>query len=229
MRENALTAELGEVRPSADLGFSGNFVPGVYRTVMISNPKMMHIMDISSEYPLLKLEADAWLCLAFCTGDMKLPPLEVIDQHISSQMLEEMNVAFLRWSVDPNYFKALFDLGDDHWADDPSDPRTIHLNTEYLAYYVGLIARDLRDANYPVDFGTYGQLTELGEKLVQLGLARVAAMHTDDDADADWKTFRDTDPEKFFSIYTGKKSAALPKPWLELTSEDNVTGEGDSK
>lgn len=226
MRDNPLTPDLGDITPSADLGFSGNLFPGVYRTVLQSNPKMMYIMDINSEYPLLHLEAEAWLCLAFCAGNVTMPPNEDVEQEIQSKMLEEMNVAYLRWSIDPNYFDAMFDLGDSHWTDDYNDERTIQMNQEYLGYYIGLIARNLRDAKYPVKLSDEsGTLTELGRKLVDLGLLNVKMRHLlDSDApDATWRTFRDT-PEILHSIYTGQPSAPLPRPWLELTPEDDVVG-----
>lgn len=231
MKENSLTPDLGQVPPRTDLSFSGNLVPGFYRSVLISNPKMMYIMDINSEYPLLHLEAEAWMCLAFCTGDLELPAKEVIDEEIQKQMLDEMDIAYLRWSVDANYFDALFDLGDDHWTDDYKDPRTIQLNEEFLGYYIGLIARNLRDSKYPVDFGTPGELNELGKKLVQLGLENVKMRHLldPDSEDSAWKTFRDVDPQPLRSIYTGQQSAPLPKPWLELKPDDDVVGEIDSK
>ena len=222
MRENPLTPDLGEVPPSAVLSFSGNLVPGFYRSVLISNPRMMYIMDINSEYPLLHLEAEAWLCLAVCTGDVKVPSKEAIEEEIQGQMLEEMNIAFLRWSMDSNYFDAMIDLGENHWTDDYDDPRTIQINEEFLAYYVGLIARNLRDAKYPVDFGTYGELNDLGKKLVTLGLENVKMMHLlePESKDSTWKTFRDVKPDTLQSIFTGQKATPLPKPWLELKGDD---------
>lgn len=218
MRDNPLTPDMGDITPSSDLSFSGNLFPGVYRSVLRSNPKMMYIMDINSEYPLLHLEAEAWTCLAFCTGDLELPADEVIDEETRTQMLEEMNIAYLRWSVDRNYFEALFDLGEEHWTDDYDDPRTIQINEEYLGYYIGLIARNLRDSKYPVDFGTLSNLSELGKKLVQLGFEHMKFRHLLDpeSEDSTWRTYRDVDSQPMRSIFTGQESAALPKPWLHL-------------
>jgi hypothetical protein len=226
MRENPLTPDMGEVKPSAELSFSGNLFPAVYRSVLISNPKMMYIMDINSEYPLLHLEAEAWTCLAFCTGDLELPPKEVIDEEMKTQMLEEMNIAYLRWSVDRNYFEAMFDLGDEHWSDNYDDPRTIQINEEYLGYYIGLIARNLRDSKYPVDLGTFSNLSELGEKLVQLGMHNLMFRHLlDPESDeSTWRTYRDANPQPLRSIYTGQESVALPKPWLELKDGKDALG-----
>mmetsp|Transcript_31180 Transcript_31180/g.47171 ORF Transcript_31180/g.47171 Transcript_31180/m.47171 type:complete len:623 (-) Transcript_31180:235-2103(-) len=224
MRENPLTPDVGEVVPCRDLGFSGNLIPGMYRSVLISNPKMMYIMDINSEYPLLHLESEAWMCLAFCMGDTQFPAAEVVENEMQKQMLEEMNIAYLRWSIDPNYFEALDDLDDDHWTDDYTDTRTIEMNEEYLGYYVGLIARNLKEAKYPVDFGTYGDLNDLGKRLVKLGLENIKLRHLLDpsEEEAEWKTFRDANPTGLSSIYTGEIPSALPKPWMELKGDESV-------
>mmetsp|Transcript_18887 Transcript_18887/g.21061 ORF Transcript_18887/g.21061 Transcript_18887/m.21061 type:complete len:628 (+) Transcript_18887:44-1927(+) len=230
MRENPLTPDLGEVVPSHNLGFSGNLIPGMHRSVLISNPKMMYIMDINSDYPLLQLESEAWMCLAFCTGDMDFPAQEIIDEERQNQMLEEMNIAYLRWSVDPNYFEALYDLGDDHWTDNYDDTRTIQINEEYLGYYVGLIARNLKDSKYPVDFGTYGKLNDLGKKLVQLGFENIKLRHLldPDNEESKWKTFRDVNPKALSSIYTSKIPTPLPKPWLEIKSNESIINRTDN-
>mmetsp|Transcript_29366 Transcript_29366/g.44815 ORF Transcript_29366/g.44815 Transcript_29366/m.44815 type:complete len:628 (-) Transcript_29366:258-2141(-) len=224
MRENPLTPDVGQVVPSRDLGFSGNLIPGMYRSVLISNPKMMYIMDINSEYPLLHLESEAWMCLAFCVGDMNFPALEVVEEEMQKQMLEEMNIAYLRWSIDPNYFEALDELDDDHWTDDYTDSRTIQMNEEYLGYYVRLIARNLKESKYPINFGTYGDLNDLGKKLVKLGLENIKLRHLLDPSneETEWKTFRDANPKGLSSIYTGETPSPLPKPWLLLKSDDNI-------
>lgn len=217
MKPNAFTPDLGEIQPTKELSFSGNILPGLYRTLLISNPKMMFIMDFNSEYPLLQLEAEAWLCLAFCCGNLEVPSKEKMEERIHQQMLDEMNVAYLRWSMDQNYYQAMFALGGNHWSDDYSDPRTNQVNEEYYAHYLGIIASMQKDAGYPIDFGSYGDLNELGQKLVKLGAQNIYMRHT---LDSDWMTFRDVDAGPFVSAHTGQKSLALPKPWVELSGDD---------
>ena len=82
--------------------------------------------------------------------------------------------------------------------------------------------RDMRDANYPVDYGSYDGLTSVGKKLVELGLQNIHVRHLldPDSKDSDWKTFRDADPSPFVSIHTGQGSSSLPKRWLDLKQGD---------
>ena len=141
MKHNALTPDLGEVEPNKELSLSGNIVPGIYRTLLMSNPRMMYLMDLNSEVPLLHLEAMAWLALAFITKVATVPTEEEMDEEIESQMIDEMNIAYLRWSMDRNYFNALDELGDEHWSDDPKDARTVELNKEITDYYTRIVAR----------------------------------------------------------------------------------------
>ena len=141
MKENALTPDIGHVQPSAELSLSGNIIPGLYRTVLISNPKMMYLMDVNSELPVLQLEAFARLSLAYITKEAVLPNTEDMESEIQSQMMDEMNIAYLRWSMDRNFFDALDELGDDHWSDNYDDARSTELNREFMEYYCRIFAR----------------------------------------------------------------------------------------
>jgi Flavin-binding monooxygenase-like len=227
MKPNAYTDDLGDVKPAAELSFSGNIVPGIHRTILISNPKMMHIIDMGSEFPVLWLEALAWLCLAYITGDARTPSIEEMERNIHEQMMDEMNIAYLRWSMDRNYFEAMDVLGDNHWSDDREDPRCTQENRAFYRYFMSVIARDFKDSKYPVDFGTYEELNENGNLMVDLGINNLTMRHLlrEDSPDSDWRTYRDVDPTKFRSIYTGQCAYPFPKPWLELDPDYDVTGE----
>ena len=222
MKQNPFTEELGEIKPSAELCFSGNIVPGLYRTMLISNPKMMYILDMSSEYPLLRQEALAWLCLAYITGDAPTPSSEEMEQKIQEQMMDEMNISYLRWSMDRNYFEAMNVIGDNHWSDNPEDPRSMQLNRDFYKYFTSVIAREFKDSKYPVDFGTYEELNDHGNMLVDLGLQNLYVRHLlkDDSPDAEWRTFRDVDPAPFRSIYTGQQACAFRKHWLDIVKNE---------
>jgi hypothetical protein len=102
---------------------------------------MLYIMDNQSEYPLLQLEALAWLTLGFIVGEIDIPDKEQMEQYNLERLIEEMHIAYLRWSLDDNYFQALDELPDNHWSDDYDDPRAINCNKELLAHYAGALAR----------------------------------------------------------------------------------------
>jgi hypothetical protein len=81
---------------------------------------------------------------------------------------------------------------------------------------------DFNDAKYPIEFGSYGALNEKGEKLVEIGLQNIIMRHLLDKSsdEAAWKTYRDVDPSPLRSIYTGQVPTPLPRPWLEMQTED---------
>ena len=47
--------------------------PGIYRGLLISNPNMMFMRDVAGEIPLLDLDIQAWLLIAYIVGDLSIP------------------------------------------------------------------------------------------------------------------------------------------------------------
>jgi len=224
MKDNPFTPDIGHVEPSPVLDFSGNIVPGIYRTLWIKNPSMMYLVDSESEFPLLTLEAQAWLALAYITGDTPIPSVEEMERGFQEQLMQEMNTAYLRWSMDGNYFEALDNLDENHWSDDYDDPRAEQMNEELYAYYIGVIARDFRASKYDVDLGTYDDLNETGRKFVSIGVETLKLRHLcgEEPGEAEWRTFRDVlDTSKIRSVYTGQEASKLPQCWLEV--DDSFT------
>ena len=88
-------------------------------------------------------------------------------------------------------------------------------------------------SGYPLDFGTYEKLNKKGKALASMNLiAECARYDMDDDSpDASWRTFRDCNPSKCCSIFTGTRAAPFKCPWLELESckttdiVDQIAGE----
>jgi len=225
MRPNALQSDIGNIEPSEELDFSSNIIPGVYRNVLIKNPRMMYLASLDNT--LLELDVAAWLCLAYITGDTIVPSKEEMEREIQEQMIEEMHIPYLRWEMDMNYFEALDKLGGDHWHEDSKDSRTRAIDEEHARYLAKLLARNMRSAKYLVDFGSYDSLNEKGEKFVQIELQNDYARRMLDakGPEAEWKTYRDVDPIFFRSIYTGQPAAPLPCHWLNLDRDGkNKTG-----
>lgn len=215
MRPNALQPEIGDIEPSEKLDFSSNIIPGVYRNVLIKNPRMMYLASLDNT--LLELDIAAWQCLAYVTGDATVPSKEQMEREIQKQMIAEMHIPYLRWEMDMNYFEALDELGDDHWSEDCKDSRTHAIDEEHARYLAKILARNMRSAKYLVDFGSYDSLNEKGERFAQLGLRNDYARRTLDAKapEAEWKTYRDIEPSLFRSIHTGQPAAPLPCHWLD--------------
>ena len=141
MRTNAFTPEFGEIEPSDELDFSEYVIPGVYRTVLMKNPKMMFIVDQMALMPLLELDVNAWYCLSLIVGDTKVPSKEEMKRLVNDQMLEEMQIPYLRWGMDGEYFEMLNELPDNHWSYDYTDKRTLELEEDYYHCLMRTLAK----------------------------------------------------------------------------------------
>ena len=223
MRPNELQSSIGHIQPSKELDYSSNIIPGLYRNVLIKNPRMVHLASL--ENTLLELDVAAWQCLAYITGDAVIPPKKEMEDDIQKQMLEEMHLPYLRWEMDMNYFEALNTLRDDHWSEDCKDSRTRAINEEHARYLAKALARNMRCANYPVDFGSYSELNEMGEKFVQIELQDdyARSMLDPKGLESEWMTFRDVDPKRFKSIFTDQPASALPGHWIDIGKGNTTT------
>ena len=141
MRANAFTPEFGDIEPSDELDFSEYAIPGVYRTVLMNNPKMMFIVEQMALMPLLELDVNAWYCLSLIVGDTKVPSKEDMKRLVNDQMLEEMQIPYLRWDMDAEYFEMLNELPDNHWSYDYTDKRTQELEEDYYHYLIRILAK----------------------------------------------------------------------------------------
>merc|ERR1719491_536499 len=94
----------------------------------------------------------------------------------------------------------------------------IQIHQALFDFQYRIMARDMCDANYPFTIGSYKKLNEKGKSLVTFSLACHAARHELDEesSDAKWRTFRDCNPSKCYSIMTGTKAVPLKCRWLDL-------------
>lgn len=197
----------------------------IYRGRLMSNPNMMFLLE-RTESPLADLDLAAWLLLAQMSGDLRLPSLEEMKQFNLQQLLEAMKDPYCRNYNEENYKKRWWSVDDAHWSCDSHDERMVQMSKNYIDVQYRIMARDMQDAEYPLDIGNYSKLNEKGEALVEFnhvcGVARTAL---DPEAkDASWRTFRDCNPSTFFSIMTGTKAASLKCRWMDLEgqSKDDI-------
>mmetsp|Transcript_3023 Transcript_3023/g.6533 ORF Transcript_3023/g.6533 Transcript_3023/m.6533 type:complete len:790 (-) Transcript_3023:389-2758(-) len=230
MKPNAMTEDIGDVPPYSYIDcFYGTVCMGIHHCLLMSNPNMMYISQFSSA-PLFEIDVNAWLCLAYITGDAEIPSYEEMERRNAQQILDEMNVHNLRYLIDGNYYIAMQELEEGHWSSDCLDPRVSAFDIEEEAFHIRVIARNMCAAKYPDDIGTYGKFNEKGEKMVKVCTAswrhRIAL--PTEGPDSEWMTFRDGDPSELASIHTGTKAAPLKKRWMDLTEEDysDLLGKG---
>jgi Flavin-binding monooxygenase-like len=219
---------LGDVKPSEKTSFRGSYVsyPGIYHGLLIDNPNMMYLRHNHSDYPLLGIDAMAFMLLNFVVGETPIPSKEQMNNANIQQALIEMQYPYARYYMDPAFKEA--------WSEVPGAWDDYETNSEhpywvseadYEKYDLLLMARTLRDAKYPVDLGDYQALNEKGQHLYNFqkwsGEHR-SKLDPNNPEENYWRTFRDVDnSDKFFSIFTGTKAVPLKQRWMDIDESKN--------
>jgi len=228
MKPSAMSDALGDdVAPSDELTGGEYYVKqGLYRHALIENPNMMFLYETTS-YPLLDIDVAAWLCLAYVCGDIELPSADEMKQQNLQQSLDEMNVCYLRYYKDKNFYAALNNLPKDHWWSNYTSSEYQNYYKEYVRYQIQILARDMQSAGYPAGFGNYEKLSERGELMVDMTNEDCQGRYLlkSGEPDSSWRTFRDCDPSPFKSIFTGTGSEPLKGKWMDLDSNGEVSTE----
>ncbi len=221
MKKNRLSKDLGDV-PIGELNEFGLTDPNCYRGHLISNTNMMYFTSML-DAPLLDLDIQAWLLLAHITGDLALPSVKEMKQFNLQALMDELQDPFIRLEIDTNYYERYREViwdDEQHWANQfgCKKYRELCKNLADLQYRVA--ARNMVDAKYPLNIGTYKKLNEKGKALVEFDVIVGFDGHQIDlvegSKDSSWKTFRDCDCTKVYSIMTGTKAVPLKHHWLDL-------------
>lgn len=225
MAPNKLTDILGEVEPG-DVRWCNSFVshPGVYRGMAISNPSMMFMLaDVSS--PLCGIDVSAWLLVKFLTGQREIPSAEEMWKQNTADALHDMDSIQVRYRMDGNYYHAF----EEHWANNEEDRELMSKlyeedyekreGADDVVYY-RQVARMMQETNYPVNFGSYDDLSKEAKTIIHYN--ELSYYHRYNlNGEEPWRTFRDyTDGDKFRSIFTGRESVPLKKRWLDIDADD---------
>jgi len=235
MSENALSRDLGHV-PLGSVSPEFAFLDqNFYRGRLRSNPSIFFMLESVHEEHLLALDVTAWLFLAQITGDLPLPADCEINQFNRETLIEAMDSPLLRRQVDPAY-RAKWEntIRVDHWAEDRSDCRTRDMIWNLWDIQYRILARDALDSGYPLGIGSFDTLNERGQALVSFNMITdYARYELDEGSSENWDTFRDCDPSRCYSIFTGQRASPLKRQWLDLDGSeleeivDGETGDGD--
>jgi Predicted flavoprotein involved in K+ transport len=224
MKENAMTEALGHVAPSKELELNSDYiVENSYRRVLIKNPSMMFIYEQTS-YPLLEIDVAAWLSLAYITGELPIPTEEEMVERNKRELLDSMHELSVRYEIDNNFSAAWCALPSDHWSNDTSCSKYRSYLDEYNSYEIRILARDMKDAKYPLQLGDIHNLNTSGLKLLKMLCDDCIGRYTLSKCDGEtkkWKTFRDIDPTPFRSLVTDMASVPLKGKWLEIDDDGN--------
>ena len=78
----------------------------------------------------------------------------------------------------------------------------------------------MQEAQYPVDYGSFEELSEQAETIIDYDDLSYYHRHRLDGKEP-WRTFRDYyDGDKFKSIFTGRASVSLKQKWLDIDAAD---------
>jgi Pyridine nucleotide-disulphide oxidoreductase len=207
MSPNPISKNIGNVPHPREGRWCGSLVvhPELYRGILIENPSMMFLRHEHEDYPILGIDAQAWLLMQFLTGGREIPSKVEMQKQNLEQALHEMKpFPYCRY---PTFFKL--------WTEDVDPDWELYNEAEATRnkYDFMVMARTLREADHPLDIGTINGLNTLGQTLHEYGQMdydgrQSTTTHT---------TFRDIqDVEEFKSIFTGTSSVPLKKPWLEI-------------
>jgi len=147
-------------------------------------------------------------------------------QEQKDTLLSFFDCIVFRQEMDDKYYEAICGLHNDHWYTQWRKYRKItpeikqFWKEEYCVKDVKTIARMMEDEAYPVSFGSWDKLNEMGEKLVDVmyidQLSRTQELQeVQGSEEAQWRTFRDT-RLLISSIYTGIRAAPLEKRWIDI-------------
>ena len=216
MKQNALTAELGDVAPE-DVRWINSSVtyPHLYRGLSIDNPHMMFITT-DLDNPLHGIDVCCWLLLRFITGSRKIPSKEEMVRQNEQDALIPMNNPFWRYWMDKNYFEAFN-------AKFSEQSRLKEFESEHADIYMRFLARAAQEAEYPLSFGTFDELNETAKTIMKhdwLSYDHRAKLTAEDAENR--RTFRDCkDSGAFRSIFTGTQAAPLKCLWLDIADADD--------
>lgn len=222
MDNNALSNSVGKVIPHEILEGGNTCYPDVYRGLLIDNPSMMFIHELElSISPILELDVLAHLILSYLVGEKSIPTTQEMQKANQKQLEAEMQVPWMRASLDPVYHDEINEFDDQHWINNSNDERVFSLNKMVNELAVRRLARDMKDANYPLNLGDWKSLSKDGKKVIDM-ITAIENTRSKSRIKSNL-TYRDYHLEETSSLFSGTKAAEMPGSWLELRSKAGTT------
>ena len=169
-----------------------------------------------SDYPLLELDAKAWMVLSIITGEANVPGSEAeMEAAMKEDLLKNVKkYPHYRLVVDSGYYDAMAALTKKMNA---SEKRQIYsrLGREQRNEQNYALAEYLRETRYGLQLiDKQGALTEQGETF--FNNAAIDNIYFGDTH----LTFRDNkETMNATSVFTGAKASVLPIPWFEIDGD----------
>ena len=219
--ETGLPDHLCGVKPGTCLWTeSYAYYPDLYKWTLIDNPNMMYLIGEESEYPILAVDAIAWLLVKICTGQLSLPSQDKQRRLNKEQALKEMSTyPMIRFKMDSNFYNHVMST----WEQFPEEEQRklwSSYASDVVIYDLCIYAQMMQDGQYPLDIGTIDGLNDSGKQLIHMDELSVEHRRTQGNMSEDdrkWRTFRDIeDASDFRSLFTGTMAVPLKKRWIEI-------------
>jgi hypothetical protein len=182
----------------------------------------MFASEYDMDVPLLALDVYTWLLVRFATGLIELPTANEMRRRNEEEALDMMKLPYFRVEMDENYSKAV-DAIPNFWPQDSTENPEVWDEEAYegTVHVYKLLARVMREGDYPISYGTYEELNEHAETSLWFGelswYHRNKLQDIGTKEEKQWRTFRDCwDAHKFYSFYTGTEAVPLKEHWLDL-------------
>lgn len=128
MGNNSLTITIGNISPNKKLWVGHTLYPSLYHNLFIPNPNMIYLIEPPDTYaPLIDLDVAAWLVLSYLTGEVEVPKEKDMRKSNQKQMESEMQIPYMRVSMDYEYFAEVDEFDENHWSENAADERSILL------------------------------------------------------------------------------------------------------
>uniref|UniRef100_A0A7S3PZT7 Uncharacterized protein n=1 Tax=Chaetoceros debilis TaxID=122233 RepID=A0A7S3PZT7_9STRA len=229
MKDNSLTDVLGHVEPPDSLSFNSYYhCERLHKRMLIKNPNLFYLFEVTA-YPILELDiaANQIMKIILEDEDSAIPTQEEMVEINKRNLMLLMDNVGERYSFDHNFRKACDAIGYDHWYHDSTSNGYRQYMYECVGYNIHLLADSSTDAKYPLCLGTREELNETGKKFCEMTVDDLRSQYLlwrCTPEEKKWKTFRDSDPSPFSSLFTGTKPVPMNGKWIELDDAGNHPG-----
>lgn len=226
MDETNLPEHLQGVEPGNCLWVGSHITyPDLYKGTLIDNPNMKYLLG-EHYFPLLTIDANAWLLASICTGQYVLPsPIEQCKLNEATALQEMAKFPLIRYKMDSNFYHH-YNSTWNNFPEDIQEECWREFEDSIFDYILRNYAQVMQDGNYPLNIGTIDGLNDLGKSLVQMdGLDYEHRLieNTADHVEGKWRTFRDcNNSSEFKSLVTGMQAVPLKMKWMDISDANDI-------
>merc|ERR1711862_11055 len=170
----------------------------------------------------------AWQLLAFITNPSLIPSKAEMITWLQDKVEEQMNIPLMRSEMDDNYAEFLHY----HSTEMEEDLKGMLSDRDISDFHFRALAEIMREVDYPLDIGSFEQLNDIGETMVDFDTHDRNRCPPSSHQLTTFRDVNDFDLSFLYSIHTGSKSIPFKKHWMDLDDFADVStlcGTGEEK